>query len=112
MSTLDGTTTPSPANTTTKGVFEFPPAKRSTLTRERLTTQDSGFGECTPQAAFSDAVADEASVANTVAPLTHDYVNTKGLIYMEDVHELCPADCMWVEALRGHSSEWVPAAVI
>ena len=86
LSTPEGTTTPSSANTaTTNGVFEFPPTKPSSVTRERLTTQDSGFGDYSPQTAFSDALADDSSIANMLAPLTHDYVNTKGLIYMEDV---------------------------
>ena len=80
----DSTSTPSTATTTT-GMFQFPPTKQSKMTRERLTTQDSGFGDYSPQAAFSDALADESFSAHTVAPLTHDYINSKGLLYMEDV---------------------------
>ena len=80
------TTTPSTAGTS--GMFEFPPTKPSGLTRERLTTQDSGFyGEtvdCLPQATFND-VLDGVPMAHSVSPLTHDYVNSKGLLYMEDV---------------------------
>ena len=78
----DSTLTPSTATT---GMFQFPPTKQSQMTRERLTTQDSGFGDYSPQAAFSDALADDSFIAHTVAPLTHDYVNSKGLLYMEDV---------------------------
>ena len=78
----DPTSTPSTATT---GVFQFPPTKKSSMTRERLTTQDSGFGDYSPQAAFSDALTDDSFIAHTVAPLTHDYVNSKGLLYMEDV---------------------------
>jgi hypothetical protein len=79
----DSTSTPSTATT---GMFQFPPTKQSSMTRERLTTQDSGFGDYSPQlAAFSDTLADDSFSAHTVAPLTHDYVNSKGLLYMEDV---------------------------
>ena len=79
----DSTSTPSTATT---GIFQFPPTKQSSMTRERLTTQDSGFGDYTPhQAAFSDALVDDSFAPHAVAPLTHDYVNSKGLLYMEDV---------------------------
>ena len=84
-STPGATSTP---GTTGTGMFEFPPTKLSNLTRERLTTQDSGFYgemvESLPQAAFNDLL-DGAPIAHSVAPLTHDYVNSKGLLYMEDV---------------------------
>ena len=80
----DNTSTPSTA-TTGQGMFQFPPTKQISMTRERLTTQDSGFGDYSPQAAFSDALGDDSLIAHSVAPLTHDYVNSKGLLYMEDV---------------------------
>ena len=83
----DITATPS---TAAGGVFEFPPNKARHLTRERLTTQDSGFcGEPVDssihQTAFNDPLDGAVSMAHSVAPLTHDYINNKGLIYMEDV---------------------------
>ena len=54
-------------------------------TEERLITQDSGFfGENVDLAAFN-GTSGGALVAHTVAPLTHNYVNSKGLLYMEDV---------------------------
>ena len=80
--TPDSVSTPS---TGTTGMFQFPPTKQSKMTRERLTTQDSGFGDYSPQVAFSDALVDDSLIAHSVAPLTHDYVNSKGLLYMEDV---------------------------
>ena len=58
------------------------------LARERLVTQDSGFFgdnvDTSPQAAYIE-VLDGGSTAHSVVPLTHDYTNSKGLLYMEDI---------------------------
>ena len=74
------------ANSSSK--FEFSPAV-DRLTRDRLVTQDSGFfGENidnSSQATFNGLTGSRSSNAHSVAPLTHDYVNSKGLLYMEDV---------------------------
>ena len=82
--TPDCTSTPTTA--TGSGAFQFPPAKTLAMTRERLTTQDSGFYgdhmDLSPQVSSNDGAA---TVAHTIAPLTHDYVNSKGLLYMEDI---------------------------
>ena len=81
-------TTVTPSTAAGGGVFEFPPTGKAVhLTRERLTTQDSGFyGETTDyQAAFNDVLDGTVPMAHSVAPLTHDYINSKGLLYVEDV---------------------------
>ena len=66
--------------------FDLSSANHEQSSREdRLVTQDSGFfGENVDQAAFNGA-SGGVLTAHTVAPLTHDYVNSKGLLYMEDV---------------------------
>ena len=65
--------------------FDFSYTHHQISREARLVTQDSGFfGENVDQAAFNDA-SGGALTAHTVAPLTHDYVNSKGLLYMEDV---------------------------
>ena len=59
------------------------------FTRDRLITQDSGFfGEnSSSQVTFGTVLGggSATSMAHSVAPLTHDYINSKGLLYMEDV---------------------------
>ena len=84
--------TPTTATTTasSSGNFDFSstPALHESLTRERLITQDSGFfGESASQATFNDvlAITPTSNMAHSIAPLTHDYVNNKGLLYMEDI---------------------------
>ena len=65
--------------------FDFSSTNHDISRQERMVTQDSGFfGENVDQAAFGEG-SDGALMAHTVAPLTHDYVNSKGLLYMEDV---------------------------
>ena len=62
--------------------FDFSSAHHQNI---RLATEDSGFfGENGDQAAISDALGG-ALTAHSVVPLTHNYVNSKGLLYMEDV---------------------------
>ena len=70
--------------------FEFPlTATHQHKMRERFVTQDSGFFSDTNSvdAHHMACVKDGTStpVAHTVVPLSHDYINSKGLIYMEDV---------------------------
>ena len=65
--------------------FDFSCSNHQISREERLVTQDSGFfGENVDHAALSET-SGGALMAHTVAPLTHDYVNCKGLLYMEDV---------------------------
>lgn len=65
--------------------FDFSCANHQISIEERLVTQDSGFfGENMDQAALSET-SGGALVAHMVAPLTRDYINSKGLLYMEDV---------------------------
>ena len=82
------TTVMTAANSSGKFDFSSAPAIPTSLNRERLITQDSGFfGESGSQATFSDILVSTptSTVAHTIAPLTHDYVNSKGLLYMEDI---------------------------
>ena len=74
--------------------FDFSAKSIATkFARDRLITQDSGFfGESvdsSSQATFgrvSGSSDSATSMANiVVAPLTHDYINSRGLLYMEDV---------------------------
>jgi hypothetical protein len=75
--------TPTPSASSNR--FDFSGENDQISGEERLATQDSGFfGENVDQAAFNEA-SSGALTAHTVAPLTHDYVNSKGLLYMEDV---------------------------
>ena len=84
LSAGGGTPTPLMPTTTSSKKFDFSYANYL-VSKESLAKQDSGFfGENVDQAAFNDALSGSL-LAHTVAPLTHDYVNTKGLIYMEDV---------------------------
>ena len=84
----DNTPAPLDKDSAAAGMFEFPPSKLGNLTRERLATQDSGFFgdnvDTPPQAAYIE-VLDGGPTTHSVVPLTHDYINSKGLLYMEDI---------------------------
>ncbi len=61
--------------------FVFPQSQR-----QRLQTQDSGCFTDHEESSLSAAHIPAAlPLAHAVCPLTHDYINTKGLIHMEDV---------------------------
>ena len=93
--------TPTSVMTTNNSCSKFDFSAKSIATkfaRDRLITQDSGFfGEnidSSSQATFGGVCGSggsggsggsATSMVNIVAPLTHDYINSKGLLYMEDV---------------------------
>ena len=57
--------------------FQFPPPF--------LSTQDSGFCEDSEDTLSAYAPGMGLPLAHTMCPISHDYINTKGLIYMEDI---------------------------
>lgn len=60
--------------------FVFPSSHR-----QRLQTQDSGCFSEAEESSLTAYIPGLQPMAHTVCPLTHDYINTKGLIFMEDV---------------------------
>ena len=60
-----------------------------TVKKIPLATQDSGYSECCGSEESEEHTAQAcgmtAPLAHTVAPLTKDYINCKGIIHMEDV---------------------------
>ena len=61
-------------------VFPFP----SPPSLNRRDTSSSSTGDSSRQAAHHPNTA--VPLAHSVTPIGHDYINTKGLVYMEDVH--------------------------
>ena len=60
------------------------------LARDRLVTQDSGIFVENPENSSSQTIFNRTScsavnMAHSVSPLTQDYMNSKGFLYMEDV---------------------------
>lgn len=50
-----------------------------------LSTQDSGFCEDSEDTLSAYAPGMSLPLAHTLSPISHDYINTKGLIFMEDI---------------------------
>ena len=67
-----------PSNGHTHFVFPSPPTAHAS----NGSTGSSGDVKLT--AAHPSAAS--VPLAHSVAPIGHDYINTKGLVYMEDVH--------------------------
>lgn len=66
-----------PSNGHTHFIFPSPPTSH-------VSTGSTGSGDMKLTAHHPDATA--LPLAHSVAPIGHDYINTKGLVYMEDVH--------------------------
>ena len=66
-----------PSDNTPSGpmTFTFPPSNRN--------TKNGGFQENPQCTAHVPGVA--TPFAHSIAPITHDYINSKGIVYMEDV---------------------------
>lgn len=78
-----------------KFTFPVPPP------RQYLRSQDGGvFGESVEALQTAHAPGVSMPLAHTVSPLSHDYINTKGLVYMEDVQNFALQIACGLQHLR------------
>lgn len=87
-----------------------------------MSSGSSGSGDMKLTAHHPETAA--VPLAHSVAPIGHDYINTKGLVYMEDVHNFALQIACGLEHLanmqvqystwarvraRARASSWEPA---